>query len=109
MAFDEHLAQRIRELLPDADERKMFGGIGFLIAGNMCCGVRGDELLARLGPDAADAVAEEPGTRPFEMGGRTSQAWVMVAADAVAEDADLERWVRRCEAFAASLPPKQSG
>ncbi|HEX2412256.1 MAG TPA: TfoX/Sxy family protein [Solirubrobacteraceae bacterium] len=107
MAFDEDLAQRIRELLPDTDERRMFGGIGFLVAGNMCCGVRGAELLARVGPEAA--ATDEPGTRPFEMAGRTSRGWVMVAAEAVAEDADLERWVRRCEAFAARLPPKRSG
>jgi TfoX/Sxy family transcriptional regulator of competence genes len=110
MAFDEELAQRVRALLDaraDADERRMFGGIGFLIAGNMCCGVHGEELIVRLDPDeAAELVASEPGARPFDMTGRPMRGWLFVAPEATAEDPDLERWVRRGEAFASSLPPK---
>ncbi len=110
MAFDENLAQRVRGLLDaraDVDERRMFGGIGFLIAGNMCCGVHGEELIVRLDPDeVAELVGSEPGVRPFDMTGRPMRGWLFVAPEATAEDADLERWVRRGEALASSLPPK---
>ena len=110
MAFDEGLAQRIREVLDarsDVEDKQMFGGIAFLIAGNMACGVSGDELIVRMErEDAARLLAEEPGTREFDMTGRPMRNWVMVAPEAVADDADLERWVRRGEAFAAGLPPK---
>ena len=108
MAYDEHLAERARELLdrPDVDERKMFGGIGFLVAGNMSVGVIGEDLIVRVDPDEAEALLAEPGARPFDFTGRPMKGWLFVAPDATAEDEDLERWVRRGEEFAASLPPK---
>jgi TfoX/Sxy family transcriptional regulator of competence genes len=110
MAFDEGLAQRVRSLLDarsDVDERKMFGGIAFLVAGNMCCGVNGDDLMVRLDPDQADELlASEAGVRPMDFTGRPLRGWLFVATEATAEDADLERWVRRAEEFAAALPPK---
>jgi TfoX/Sxy family transcriptional regulator of competence genes len=110
MAFDETLAQRSRAHLDarsDADERRMFGGIGFLIAGNMCCGVHGDQLIVQLDPDdAARLLGAADGARPFDLTGRPMRGWLFVSPDATAEDADLERWVRRAEAFASSLPPK---
>jgi TfoX/Sxy family transcriptional regulator of competence genes len=110
VAFDENLAQRVRGVLDtrvDVDERRMFGGIGFLIAGNMCCGVHGEDLIVRLDPDeAGELVDSESGARPFDMTGRPMRGWLFVAPEATAEDSDLERWVRRSEAFASSLPPK---
>ena len=110
MAFDEHLAARIRALLDaraDVDERKMFGGIGFLLAGNMCCGVYRDDLIVRLDPEEAGELMEsESGARAMDITGRPMRGWLLVAPEAIAEDADLERWVRRAEAFAGSLPPK---
>jgi TfoX/Sxy family transcriptional regulator of competence genes len=110
VAFDEGLADRIRSLLearPDLGEQRMFGGIAFLVGGNMCCGVNGDDLVVRLDPDRADELLEsESGTRPFDMTGRPMRGWLMVAPEATAEDADLEPWVRRAEEFASSLPPK---
>jgi TfoX/Sxy family transcriptional regulator of competence genes len=110
MAFDEDLARRVRSLLDgrsDVDERRMFGGIGFLVAGNMCCGVHGEELIVRLDPDEAEQLrSSESGARPMDMTGKPMRGWLFVAAEATAEDADLERWVRRAEAFASSLPPK---
>jgi TfoX/Sxy family transcriptional regulator of competence genes len=109
MAFDEGLADRIRGVLDarsDVDERKMFGGIGFLVAGNMACGVMRDDLMVRMEPDAAAALESEPGVRRFDMGGRPMKGWLLVAPEATADDGDLERWVRRGEEFAASLPPK---
>jgi TfoX/Sxy family transcriptional regulator of competence genes len=109
MAFDEGLAERIRGVLDarsDVDERKMFGGIGFLVAGNMACGVMRDDLMVRMEPDVAAALESEPGVRRFDMGGRPMKGWLLVAPEATADDGDLERWVRRGEEFAASLPPK---
>jgi TfoX/Sxy family transcriptional regulator of competence genes len=109
MAFDEGLAERIRSVLDtrsDVDDRKMFGGIAFLVAGNMACGVMGDDLMVRMEPGDAEALESEPGARRFDMGGRPMKGWLLVAAEATADDGDLERWVRRGEAFAASLPPK---
>jgi TfoX/Sxy family transcriptional regulator of competence genes len=109
MAFDEGLAERIRGVLDarsDVDERKMFGGIAFLVAGNMACGVMRDDLMVRMEPDAAAALESEPGARRFDMGGRPMRGWLLVAPEATADDGDLERWVRRGEEFAASLPPK---
>jgi TfoX/Sxy family transcriptional regulator of competence genes len=109
MAYDEGLAERVRGVLDarsDVDERKMFGGIAFLVAGNMACGVMRDDLMVRMEPDAAAALDSEPGVRRFDMGGRPMKGWLLVAPEASADDGDLERWVRRGEEFAASLPPK---
>lgn len=110
MAFDAGLAERVRALLAardDVRERKMFGGLGFILAGNMCCGVSGDELLARVDPDATDALLAQPGAHRMQMKGRAQmRGWLKIAPDVLADDAGLERWVRLCESYAASLPPK---
>ncbi len=110
MAFDEGLAQRIRAVLharSDVEDKQMFGGIAFLIGGNMACGVIGDELIVRMErEDAARLLEDEPSTREFDMTGRPMRNWVVVAPEAIAADDDLERWVRRGEEFAAGLPPK---
>jgi TfoX/Sxy family transcriptional regulator of competence genes len=109
VAFDDVLAQRVRTHLDarsDVEERRMFGGIGFLIAGNMCCGVHGDDLIVRLDPQVSATLLEEHGTRPFDITGRPMRGWLYVSPDVTAEDDDLERWVRRAEAFASGLPPK---
>jgi TfoX/Sxy family transcriptional regulator of competence genes len=110
MAYDERLAERIRGALSeraDVTERKMFGGIAWMLGGNMACGIMGgDELLARLGPDGADDALDEAGTRPAVMGERTMKGYVVVAADAIASEQALRGWVDRCAAFAESLPPK---
>ena len=110
MAFDEGLAERVRAVLDtrsDVADRRMFGGIAFFVAGNMACGVMRDELMVRVGPDsAAELIASEDGARPMDMKGRPMRGWVLVGPEASADDRDLERWVRRGEAYAASLPPK---
>jgi TfoX/Sxy family transcriptional regulator of competence genes len=110
MAYDEELAERIRGVFDgrlDVDERRMFGGLAFLVAGNMACGVSGEDLMVRVDRDELDALIEsEPGARRFDMRGRPMKGWLLVAPEATADDADLERWVMRGEAFAASLPPK---
>jgi hypothetical protein len=110
MAFDEELADRVRGVLASAGvrpaEKKMFGGLSFLIGGNMCCAVLGADLLARVGPAAAGGALAEPATRPFDMGRGPSKAWVVVAPDGIATDQDLSAWVGRALAYATSLPAK---
>lgn len=111
MAFDEELAERVRSILASAGltltEKKMFGGLSFLIGGNMCCGVMGEDLLARVGPDAAASALAEPATRPFDMGRGPSAGWVVVAPDGIATEEALTVWVGRALAYATSLPPKK--
>ena len=109
MAFDEGLAERIRAVFgsrSDVDERQMFGGTAYLVAGNMACGVMGDELLVRVGPVDAAALESEPGVRRADMAGRPMKGWLLVTPEVTADGGDLKRWVRRGEQFAASLPPK---
>ena len=109
MPYDEGLAERVRELLderPDLTEQKMFGGIGFMLGGNMCCGVLGDELVVRLGAEDGEAALAEPYVRPFDFTGRPMRGFVLVGPGATETDDALDSWVSRAEAFASSLPPK---
>jgi TfoX/Sxy family transcriptional regulator of competence genes len=109
MAYDEALADRMRGALATRDdvaERKMFGGLAFMLAGNMCCGVIGSDAMLRLGEDDADAALDEPHTRPMDFTGRPMKAMVYVAAAGLDGDAAVQRWVDRAVAFAESLPPK---
>jgi TfoX/Sxy family transcriptional regulator of competence genes len=98
MAYDEALAERIRTALrgrDDVAERKMFGGIAFMVAGHMACGVINDDLMVRLGSDPDQAALAEPHTRPMDFTGRPMRGMVYVAPAGVATDADLARWVDR--------------
>jgi hypothetical protein len=109
MAYDEGLATRVRDVLGDRPglvEKKMFGGLAFLLHGNMACGVRGDDLMVRVSPEVGDAALADPGVRPFDMTGRPMKGWLLVAPDGHAEDDDLRRWVDRGLTHAGSLPPK---
>ena len=109
MAYDEGLAQRIRERLgaeTDVGEKKMFGGIAFLVHGNMAVGVSGEDLMVRVGPEGTDAALARPGTRIFDMTGRPMRGWILVAGDSLTDDAVLGAWVDEGCAFAAGLPPK---
>ena len=109
MAYDEGLAHRIREVLadrPGLTEKKMFGGIAFMVQGNMACGVSGEEIMVRVGPDEMDSAAAQAHVRPADMAGRPMKGWVLVAPGGYEADEDLEGWVRRGVDFALSLPPK---
>jgi len=109
MAYDEGLAQRIREALDDvhgASEKKMFGGLCFLIRGNMCCGVVGEELMVRVGPDAYEEALALPHAREMDFTGRAMKGMVYVSTEGLAEDEDLAAWVGRGVAFAGTLPSK---
>lgn len=112
MAYDEGLAERIRGALAGRDavtERKMFGGVGWMVGGNMACGiVGGDGLLVRLGHEDAERALADADVGPFQMGSSRppSRGFVVVAPAGVADDAALARWVDAGAAYAASLPPK---
>jgi TfoX/Sxy family transcriptional regulator of competence genes len=109
MAFDEALADRIRDLLgarADVTERRMFGGIAFMVAGNMAVGIVGDDLMVRLDPADAERALSEPHTRPMDFTGKPAKNMVFVDAEGTAGDADLAGWVDAGADFAASLPPK---
>ena len=107
MAYDEGLAERVRELLgARVVEKKMFGGLAFMLDGNMSVGVMGDGLLVRVAADDNDALLSESGVSQPAMGGRTMKGWLLVAPDSIAEDSSLRTWVARGTAYASSLPPK---
>jgi TfoX/Sxy family transcriptional regulator of competence genes len=109
MGFDRGLAERVRAQLastPGLTERQMFGGLSFLVDGNLCVGVMGVELMARVGPAATEAALARPGSRLFDMGGRPMKGWVNVHQDALEADDVLAGWVGDALAFARTLPPK---
>jgi hypothetical protein len=111
MAYDEGLAQRIREQLTDRSgivEKKMFGGLAFLLRGNMCVGVIGDDMIVRVGPDAYDAAMTRPGARVFDFSGKPSKGMVTVGGDGTEDDDALRAWIEAGLAFAGSLPAKSA-
>ena len=109
MAYDTVLAQRTREALnniPGLTEKKMFGGIGFLVQGNMACGVTGTDLIVRISPEIYDTAIAQPFVRVFDLTGRPMKGWIVVEPDGVRAADDLKRWVQQGITFAQSLPPK---
>jgi TfoX/Sxy family transcriptional regulator of competence genes len=109
MSYSEALADRIRDALSGREgvsERKMFGGIAFMLEGNMAVGVAGEELMVRLGPEDAERALAEPHVRPMDMTGRPMKSIILVAPEATAADEDLASWVDAGADHAASLPPK---
>ncbi|NEW41062.1 TfoX/Sxy family protein [Nocardia cyriacigeorgica] len=110
MAYDEELAERIRDLIepgPTVSERKMFGGLSFLVGGNMALAVSGKGgLLVRVGAELSEQIVEDEAVAPAIMGSREMTGWVRVTASHVDDDANLREWVTRGVEFARSLPPK---
>jgi len=110
MAYDEDFADRVRAVLSLRDgltERKMFGGIGFMLNGNMACGVTStSELMVRLAPEDNEAALAEEHVREFEMSGKKMGGWLIVAREGVETDEDLVGWVDAGADHAAFLPPK---
>lgn len=109
MAFSESLAGRIRDALArrkNVEEKKMFGGVGFLLNGNMLVGVWKTSLIARIGPDAYDEALLESHVREFDITGRPMKGWVMVEAEGVDADAPLAAWIERATTFVRTLPTK---
>jgi hypothetical protein len=109
MAYDEGLAQRVRDIMFDEDglvEKKMFGGVGFMLNGNMACGVNKEDLIVRVGPEQYEQAVMHPNTRPFDITGRPMKGWVMISPAGVNADEDLQDWVAQGTNFARTLPPK---
>jgi TfoX/Sxy family transcriptional regulator of competence genes len=110
MAYDEELAGRIRELLagePDLTEKKMFGGLAFLIGGNMAVGASGQGgILVRVDPEESDALVAKTSASPMEMRGRKMQGWLRVAAEDLGGNRELSKWVELGKNYARSLPAK---
>jgi TfoX/Sxy family transcriptional regulator of competence genes len=110
VAYDDDLAARVRELVraeAGVTEKKMFGGLAFLIGGNMAVGVSGQGgILVRVDPDESDALVGSTPAHLMEMRGRSMRGWLRVGSEDVADDAELAEWVERGTAYARSLPPK---
>lgn len=112
MAYDIDLADRVRRHLagvPDLTEKKMFGGLCFMVNGHMVCGPVKGLLMIRVGPDAYDDALAQPDARPMTFTGRTMNGFVEVDADALGDDEVLADWIDRGVAHALSLPPKSGG
>lgn len=109
MAFNEELALRIRQSLGEqtgVTERKMFGGLCFMVQGNMLGGVMGDEIIVRVGAERYEEALKQPHTREMDFTGRPMRGFVVVASEGISSDERLDEWVRRGVQFAASLQPK---
>lgn len=108
MAYDERLAERVRSELvdePGLSERKMFGGLAFMLDGHMTCGIVGEELMLRLGAEGADAALDRPHVRPMDFTGRPMTGMVFVASEGL-RGAALRRWVHEGASYVRTLPPK---
>ncbi|MEW5914831.1 MAG: TfoX/Sxy family protein [Gemmatimonadota bacterium] len=109
MAFDAELAERIRTGLRGQSgfiEKRMFGGVAFLLNGNMCCGVHQDSLIVRLDPSTTDAALKQAHTSVFDLTGRPMKGWVLVGRMGVATDKALGNWLRRAVGYVSGLPAK---
>ncbi len=109
MAFDERLAERVRGVIADetgVSEKRMFGGLTFLLNGNMCCGLTGTDLMVRVGPDAYQEALARPHAREMDFTGKALKGFVFVAPAGTTSDADLRAWVRLGREYARSLPAK---
>jgi TfoX/Sxy family transcriptional regulator of competence genes len=107
--YDEGLAERLRECFADrkdVTEKKMFGGLAFMVSGNMCCGVINDTLMARVGPDRYAAALKRPHARKMDFTGRPMKGLVYVAPEGFESDSDLADWVKLSLDFVATLPAK---
>lgn len=109
MAYDEGLAQRIREVLgelPGLVEKKMFGGVGFMVGGNLACGVNKNDLIVRIGSERYEEALTQPHARVFDLTGRPMTGWVTIAPEGYESDDALKGWVQQGIDFALSLPAK---
>ena len=110
MAFSEPLAERIRRLMArrkHVEEKRMFGGVGFLLNGNLLVGVWKDSLIVRLGPDEGDEALKEPHVKEFDITGRPMKGWVLVEPEGVKGDDQLAGWIQRAVMFVGALPAKE--
>ena len=109
MAYDEKLAERVRRALTPCEglsEKRMFGGIAFMLRGNMCCGIVRGQLMVRVGPERYDDALARPHARPMDFTGRAMKGMVYVTPEGCRTDEALKRWVEQGLNFAATLPAK---
>ena len=109
MAYDAKLAQRVRNALKSSKgvtEREQFGGVAFLIRGNVACGIIGDDMLLRVGPDRHDEAMKSKDAKPFSLTGRPSKGWILIRPAGLKSPATLKKWVHMGVDFAMTLPPK---
>ena len=108
MAYNLKLAERIRSQLDGIPvvEKKMFGGVGFLLNGNMACGVNKDNMIVRIDPEKQNTFLKKSYTKPFDLTGKPMKGWLLVAADGVKTEKQLSAWVKEGVEFASTLPAK---
>jgi TfoX/Sxy family transcriptional regulator of competence genes len=109
MAYDENLVQRLRTHLdgvPGLTEKKMFGGVGFMVNGNMACGVHKQYFIARLSTEHYEQAMMKPHVKPFDITGRPMKGWIMVSAEGIGSEDDLKEWIQQGVTLARSLPWK---
>lgn len=109
MAYDQELAERINRAIRDERDyvqKKMFGGIGYLLNGNMSVGIWKKSLIARIGLEAYEKALEEPHVQEFNITGRAMRGWVMVAPEGLSTERDLKKWIKRARTFVETLPAK---
>jgi TfoX/Sxy family transcriptional regulator of competence genes len=109
MAIDESLAERVRTLLRgsyELKEKRMFGGLAFMVNGHMCCGVVGKDFVVRTGPEQYDEAISQPHARPMDFTRRPMRGFVYVAPEGYRSSRDLRAWIQRCLNFVLSQPPK---
>jgi TfoX/Sxy family transcriptional regulator of competence genes len=109
MAFSEALVERIRHALArrkNVGEKKMFGGVGFLLNGNLLVGVWKDSLCVRLGPEQAEEALPEPHVKEFDITGRPMKGWVLVEPEGVDDDDQVKGWIQRALKFVGKMPGK---
>ena len=109
MAYDEGLAERLREIFADRydiDEKRMFGGLAFMLHGHMCCGIVNDTLMARVGPEQYVDALRKPYACEMDFTGKAMKGFVYVDPAGFEADENLQAWVALCEGFVNSLPPK---
>ena len=110
MAYDEGLAQRIREELqdhPNMEEKKMFGGLCFMVNRHMCCGIVRDKLMARVGPENYETNLDKEYAEPMDFTGKPMKGMIYIKPDGLKSDEDLNEWLTVCLNFVESLPPKK--
>jgi len=110
MAYDTNLAKRIEKIIaPERDFviKHLFGGVAFMVNGNMACGVYKDSLITRVEPDHTAAALDEPWASPFDISGRPMQGWILVASEGITQDEALQKWVHKGVKVACSLLAKQ--
>lgn len=109
MPYNEEIQRRIKKIVSGwkgTDDKKMFGGVCYLLDGNMFCGVYKDLLILRLGQDRSEEVLKQPFARPFDITGKKMKGWVMLAAEGFKSDDELRAWLTEAKTFAKTLPKK---